>query len=332
MRPMGVTVQTGELAIEEILAYARLAEELGYDAFLPTEESGKDAFSVLALAARAARRIRLGTAIISVYTRTPTLVAMEVAALDRYSEGRALLGLGTGGPGFIPLGHGIPIVRPLTRVRETVAIVRGMLSGERFTFQGELFHVQGFRLRERPMRADVPVWVAALNPRMTALGGEVADGVIYNLLPVPYVAEARAQIAEGARRAGRDPGTVRLATLAVTDVEPGDPGALEAAKKTVAFYAASPAYHHMLEAVGFGPLAKEIAALWHAREQQRAVDLVTEELLEAVSLTGGHEKVRQQVRAYLDLGVYPIIYPATRPGRVAEDMARAIRLIAELAN
>jgi len=331
VRRMGVTVQTGELAIEEILAYARLAEELGYDGFLPTEESGKDAFSVLALAAQATRRIRLGTAIISVYTRTPTLMAMEAAALDRYSGGRAVVGLGTGGPGFIPLGHGIPIVRPLTRVRETVAIVRGLLGGGRFSFQGELFQVRAFQLRERPIRAEVPVWIAALNPKMTALGGEVADGVIYNLLPVAYVAQARAQIAEGAGRAGRDPGRVTLASLAVTCVEPGDPEAMDAARKTVAFYAAAPTYHHMLEAAGFGPLAKEIGAAWHARQQQRAVDLVSRELLESVSLTGDRGRVRQQLQAYLDLGVYPIIYPATRPGRVAEDMARAIRLIADLA-
>jgi probable F420-dependent oxidoreductase len=332
VRPIGVTVQTGELDIEEILAYARLAEELGYDGFLPTEESGKDAFSVLALAAQATRRIRLGTAIISVYTRTPTLIAMEVAALDRYSRGRAMVGLGTGGPGFIPLGHGIPIVRPLTRVRETVAVVRGLLGGERFTFGGEFFQVQGFRLRERPLRAGVPVWIAALNPKMTALAGEVADGVIYNLLPVAYVAQARAQIAEGARRAGRDPGRVTLASLTVTCVEPGDPEAVDAARKTVAFYAAAPTYHHMLEAAGFGPLAREIAAAWHARQQQRAADLVSKELLEAVSLTGDRERVRQQLLAYLDLGVYPIIYPAARPGRVAEDLARAIRLVASLAS
>ena len=199
-------------------------------------------------------------------------------------------------------------------MRETVVILRGMLSGERFTFQGAFFQVQGFRLRERPLRPDVPIWIAALNPRMTALGGEVADGVIYNLLPVAYVAAARAQIAEGARRAGRDPAKVPLASLTATCVEPGDPEASEAARKTVAFYAAAPTYHHMLDAAGFGPLAKEIAAAWHARQRQRAVDLVSQELLEAVSLTGHREKVRQQLRASLDLGVYPIIYPATPPG------------------
>ena len=112
MRPMGVTVQTGELATEEILAYARLAEGLGYDGFLPTEESGKDAFSVLALAAQATRRIRLGTAIISAYTRTPTLIAMEVAALDRYSRGRAMWAWGPGGRGSSPWATASPSPAP----------------------------------------------------------------------------------------------------------------------------------------------------------------------------------------------------------------------------
>ena len=87
----------------------------------------------------------------------------------------------------------------------------------------------------------------------------------------------------------------------------------------------------MLGAAGFAEEVRAIAAAWHARQQQRAVELVSKELLEAASLTGGRDKIRQHLRAYLDQGVYPIIYPATRPGHIAEDMARAIRLIADLA-
>lgn len=331
MARMAATVDASALSVEEVVAYAVEAERLGYHAFLPTETSGKEAFSLLALAAQATRTIRVGTAIISVYTRTPTLIAMAIATLDRFSGGRALLGLGTGGPGFTTRGHGLPLARPLSRVRECVTIVRGLLGGERFAYAGEFFQIQDFKLRERPLQAKVPVYISALNPRMLALAGECADGVILNLLPLSFVEEARAQVAEGARRAGRDPASITLATLMLTCPEADARDAVTALKRAVAFYATSPTYHHMLAKAGYGDLVRESTAAWNAGAQARAVELITDEFLSQVTFVGNAATIRQRLAAYLREGVYPIIYPATREGRAFDDVQAAIRLVAEAA-
>ena len=331
MNQMGVTGETGDIAMEDLVACAVEAERLGYNAFLPTETSGKEAFSLLALAAHATRQIQVGNAIISVYTRTPTLIAMGIASLERFSNGRAFVGLGTGGPGFLARGHGVPMERPLARVREYVTILRGLLSGQRFSHQGQFFTVQDFRVREKIGQRKIPIYISALNPKMIALGGECADGVFLNMMPPRFAGEARAHIAEGARRAGRDPSTVTLSSLLPTCVEPGDADALTALRETVAFYTTAAHYHYMLDRAGLGDLAREVTAAWQARQHDRAMGLLTEDFLAQVTLGGGPVPLREQVRGYLDRGVYPLIYPVPRRGRGAEDMVRALRLVAEAA-
>ncbi|MBI2370114.1 MAG: LLM class flavin-dependent oxidoreductase [Deltaproteobacteria bacterium] len=332
MLRMGVTLHTGDMSMAEIVEYARLAEELGYDGFWPTEESGKDAFQVLAVLAGMTRRIRLGTGIVNVYSRSPTLLAMSATTLDRLSGGRAFLGLGTGGIGFMERGHGIAIERPLARMREYLAIIRRLLAGERMSYEGRFFRLRDFHLRERPPRADLPLYVAALNPRMIEVAGEAGDGVILNFLTPEHLAEeVRPRLQAGAARAGRDPGAASVYTLAVTCVEPGAPGALAAVKKTVAFYCASPHYHHIVSTGGFPAEAVAIKAVWDAGGHERATRMVPDEMVARFTLSGTSAKVRRQLEAYARAGVYPIIYPIPRQGSVAADMMRAIRLVAEIA-
>lgn len=325
---MAVTLDTSRVSVKEAIAYAVEAERLGYRAFLPTETSSKEAFSLLALVAQATTAIELGTAIISVYTRTPTLIAMAAAMLDGLSGGRLVLGLGTGGPGFVTRGHGIPIARPLARVREYVTIVRDLLRGERVSYGGEFFQIQDFRLREKPVRRNLPLYISALNPRMLSLGGECADGVILNLMPLAFAGEARARIAEGAHRAGRDPDTITLATLLLTCVDSRDEAALKALKRLVAFYMTSPAYHYLLTRAGYGDIVRETAAAWNAGEHAQAVESIPSDFLEQVSLVGDREVMRQRIGAYLREGIYPIIYPAPRDSRVFDDMIAAIQAVA----
>src|SRR3990172_3612428 len=122
---IGATLHTGDIGMDDILRYAREAESLGYEGFWVTEESGKEAFSTLALLANATKRIRLGTGIVNFYSRTPTLLAMGASTIYRLSGGRFELGLGSGGVGFMELGHGIVTDRPLARAREGGEMVRG---------------------------------------------------------------------------------------------------------------------------------------------------------------------------------------------------------------
>src|SRR5713101_4770340 len=128
-RKLGFTCHTGDLSWEELITWVQSAEKLGYSAFCTTEESGKDAFAVLAVMARETKTISLGTAIVNFYSRTPTLLAMSARSIHDLSKGRfGPFGLGAGGIGFMQRGHGIVIEKPLTRAKETVAIVRGARS------------------------------------------------------------------------------------------------------------------------------------------------------------------------------------------------------------
>jgi len=281
--------------------------------------------------ARATQRIRLGTGIVSVYTRTPTLLAMGASTIHRLSGGRFALGLGTGGIGFVERGHGLRLERPLARVRETVAIVRGLLTQPRFSYTGRWFHIRDFRLREGPLDGTLPIYLSALNPRMVALAARIADGLISNWPTEESIAELQAIIQREARAAGRDPGAVKILTLLMTCPDPADPAAVDAMRRGVAFYCASPHYHHIAEVSGLGPEVKRVYEVWQTGDFAAASRLVSDHMVEKFSLTGSPEACRRKLRWLLDAGVYPIVYPIPRRDRMVEDHLAAIRLVARYA-
>src|SRR2546430_7910026 len=211
---MGFTCHTGDLTWDELISWVQEGERLGYTAFCTTEESGKDGFAVLAVLARETRTISLGTAIVNFYSRTPTLLAMSARSIHDLSGGRfGPLGLGTGGIGFMHRGHGMEIEKPLARARESVEIIRGLLTQAKFSYDGQWFKPRDFHLREGPVEQRMPIWLAGLGPKMVGTAARVADGVISNWLTEESLAEYRAIIDESARAAGRDPAEVQIATL-----------------------------------------------------------------------------------------------------------------------
>ncbi|MBI3089238.1 MAG: LLM class flavin-dependent oxidoreductase [Candidatus Tectomicrobia bacterium] len=331
MLPMGVQTHTGELSMEEIIAYGQRAEELGYHALWPTENSGKDAMAVLAAVAARTTKLTMATGIISVYTRTPTLMAMGIAALDGFGERSMILGLGSGGPGFVQQGHGLRFERPLARVREYVSAVREFLKGDRVTVESEHFTIRRFRLRDPRPRPNVRLYLAALGPKMTELAGELVDGIIVNLLPFASLPDLRARLAAGAARAGRDVTAIKICTLLMTCPDSSDPEAIDAMRKGLAFYAGQPSYEPMLACAGYRDAARAIQAAWAAKEFERAAELVTDDILATYTLTGSERDMRAMLGKYVDEGVYPIIYPVDRPTRLKKDMLRCIELGAELA-
>ncbi len=326
--PLGLMLHTGDLPYPEIVRYAQTAEASGYDQLLLTEESGKEAFSLLALLAQGTERIALGTGIVSFYTRTPTLLAMAARSLFELSGGRfGPLGLGTGGIGFMSRGHGVPLDRPVGRARETVEIVRSLLTESRTTYPGRWFKVEDFHLREGPLPAGspLPIWLAALGPQMAKMSGKVADGLITNWLIPESLAEFRSLVREGSESAGRDPAAVTIASLTMVCADPGDEEAVMAARRGVAFYCASLHYHHIAELAGLGEEARRVYAAWESRDFDGAAHLVTDHLLERFTLSGSDADSSARLRWMLDEGVVPIIYPLPRRSRMVEDHFRVLR-------
>jgi alkanesulfonate monooxygenase SsuD/methylene tetrahydromethanopterin reductase-like flavin-dependent oxidoreductase (luciferase family) len=320
-RNLGFTCHTGDLSWDELIAWVQEAERLGYSAFCTTEESGKDAFAVLAVLARETKTISLGTAIVNFYSRTPTLLAMGARSIHDLSNGRfGPFGLGAGGIGFMQRGHGIVIEKPLARAKEAVAIVRGLLTQKKFSYDGQWFKPHDFHLREGPIEEGAPpIWLAGLGPKMVRTAAEVADGVIANWLTDESLAEYRGLIKLGAESAGRDPGDVQIATLLMTCVDPMDEAALFAARRGIAFYCASEHYLHIADICGLGADARKVKVAWEERDFDRATKLVSDELLRKFSLVGTATENAERIQWLFDNRVYPIVYPLPRREQMAED-------------
>jgi len=329
---MGFMCHTGDLEFEELIPWVQEGERLGYSTFCATEESGKDAFALLAVLARETTRINLATTIVSFYTRTPTLLAMSARTIDVLSGGRfGPLGIGTGGIGFMHRGHGLQIEKPLARARESVEIIRGLLTEGSFSYDGQWFKPQDFHLREGPSPNRIPIWLAGLGPKIVANAGAVADGVLANWLPEESLAEYRELIRHSAEAAERDPIAVQVATLLTTCTNPGDEDSLFAARRGIAFYCASDHYLHIADLCGLGDDARRVKKVWEERDFDRATRMVSDRLLEKFCLAGSPDANAERVRWLFDNHVYPVVYPLPRRSRMVEDHYTAIRRAAEWA-
>jgi probable F420-dependent oxidoreductase len=326
---LGVGLSRG-LAPQEIVECARLAEELGYEsAWVPEGHSG-DQFAILGACAAATRRIRLGTAISSVFVRSATTIAMAAATVDHLSAGRLVLGLGTSHREQVEPEHGVPFVAPTARLRDVVEIVRALLRDGTVTHRGRVVTIERFDLWFTPVRREVPVYLAGLFPPMLELAGETADGVLLTWPTLDAPARAARHVATGAHRAERPPDDLDIASIVPCAVARDRREALDRMRGSVAFYAGFfPRYNRLLAGSGFADAARAIRAAWVAGDRGRATALVPDALVEAVALVGPAEACRARLRVYRVAGLaLPIITPRVDgPNALAEALA-ALRALA----
>ena len=315
---IGIMLHTGDLSIDEIVRFARTAESLGYEGFWVTEESGKEAFAILGVLARETERINLGTSIVNFYSRTPMLLAMGASTIYRLSDGRFKhFGLGSGGIGFMEQGHGIKMERPLARAKEVVDIVRGYLTSNSFSYEGQWFNPTNFHLREGPLPEPIPLYISALGPKMVGLAARMADGLITNWLTEESYEMYYRIIKKEAESAGRNPKEVKL--LSLTMIAGEDDASVDAMRRGLAFYFASPHYHPIAEVSGYGKEAKEIQSVWQTRDYAAASRMVSDTMVEKFAVMGSPEARAKKLQWMMDLGIYPIMYPIMRHGHTVDD-------------
>ena len=308
---------SGGLTASEIADCAERAEALGYESVWVAEGHGGDQFAILAACALRTRRVRLGTAISSVFVRTAPTIAMAAAAVDELSGGRFVLGLGSSHRVQVGPEHGVEYSKPLGRVRDTVAVVRGLLRDGEVGHAGETVRIERFDLWFEPFRREIPIYLSALFPKMTQLCGEIADGVILARSTLASAARARAHVVAGAGRAGRDASAVEIASLLPASVAPDRNEALAAARPGLAFYAGFfPRYNRLLAESGFPAEAAAVAKAWAAGDKAGAERAVTDEMIAATSVAGTPAECRERIEAYRASGLdVPIISPFARgPG------------------
>ena len=310
-------VFSGGLTASEIAHCAERAETLGYESVWVAEGHGGDQFAVLAACALRTRRVRLGTAISSVFVRTAPTIAMAAAAVDELSGGRFVLGLGSSHRVQVGPEHGVEYRRPLARVRDTVAVVRKLLREGEVGHAGETVRIERFDLWFEPLRREIPIYLSALFPKMTELCGEIAHGVILARSTLGSAAKARTHVAAGAARAGREGEALEIASLLPASVASNRQEALAAARPGLAFYAGFfPRYNRLLAESGFPAEAAAVASAWAAGDRAGAERAVTDEMIAATGIAGTPAECRDRIEAYRASGLdLPIISPFARgPG------------------
>ena len=308
---------SGGLTATEIADCAERAEALGYESVWVAEGHGGDQFAILAACALRTKRVRLGTAITSVFVRTAPTIAMAAAAVDELSGGRFVLGLGSSHKVQVEPEHGVAYSQPLGRVRDTAAVVRALLRDGEVRREAGTVRIERFDLWFRPFRADIPIYFSALFPKMTALCGEAADGLILTRSTLETAKRARAHVAAGAARAGRDPAEVEIASLLPTSVAADRGAAFAAARPGLAFYAGFfPRYNRLVAESGFPEEAAAIAAAWAAGDRAAGERAVTDAMIAATGVAGEPGACRARLDAYRASGLdLPIISPFARgPG------------------
>jgi alkanesulfonate monooxygenase SsuD/methylene tetrahydromethanopterin reductase-like flavin-dependent oxidoreductase (luciferase family) len=290
----------------EITELTSLAEKLGFDRVWIIETNDRDAFAVAAEMALATDRITIGTNIVSVFTRTPSLLAMAAFTLDEISDGRFILGIGPGGTEIVRDGHGVPFSKPLTRVRESIEVIRALLPGDRLTYEGSQFKIKdGFRLRVGARNPEMPIFISALNPKMLELSGEKADGVILSHAPVEAVDAIRERVAEGAGRVGRSPNEIEICINLPVGAD--HPDGVVNLRKAVAWHLAAPTYDWLVSYTRYPDRVSEIRALWWSGDRENAAEMIDDPMLLTFGLGYTTEMISSRIDTYLEAGITPII-------------------------
>ncbi|MBI4639506.1 MAG: LLM class flavin-dependent oxidoreductase [Candidatus Tectomicrobia bacterium] len=296
----------GPLNWKEACEKVHIADEIGVDIVWMPEAWGRDCFTPLALFADKTRRIKLGTAIVNIYSRTPSALAQHFATLDDLSEGRMIIGLGTSGPLVIEHWHGIPFKPSLTRMREYIEIINTIISGRPLNYHGKLFKLErGFTLRFQPFRPHIPVYIASLTPKSVQQTAQIADGWLPTNIPIEKLADEVKAFREMVRAAGRDPNEVVVRASGGVTVTNNEEEARQEAKSGIAFYVCRMGnfYYDQLVRLGYKEAVDKIRAAWAEGGHNAGIAAVPDRMLDALQCIGSVEACRDRLAQQDEAGV-----------------------------
>jgi len=284
-------------SFDELVGVGERAAALGYDAVGVPETWGRDAVSVLTALAERTDDVTLTSSIFNTYSRSPALLGQTAATLQEASSGRFRLGVGPSGPAVVENWHGADYGNPLRRTRETIEVVRAVLSDNVVNYDGEVFSLSGFRLRCAAPDPVPPVDVTGMGPKAVELAGRFADGWHALMLTPDGLADRLADLRRGARLGDRDPEEIRVALVTTCCALDDSERARELARRHVAFYVGGMGtfYRDALARQGYETSAHEIHDAWTAGERETAVAAVSDDLLDAVAAAGTPDGVRERV-------------------------------------
>ena len=314
MTPTGIVLYHGIDSGPELTGYGRMAEDAGFDSLWVTERYfHEETSSMLGYLAATTQRIRLGVGVVNPFTRSPALLGMGAATLDRLSGGRMMLGLGRSDADVIHGRMGIDYRTPLARLRGTVSALRSMWDGDRVSTEYAGVRLSNVGLAIRPTQERLPIYLAAIGPRALRLAGEVADGILLNAYaPVEYIRWASRVVRESAEAAGRDPESVDITCMLIVRLTDDPDAMVPSLQERVARLIAEPFTGEALLGHGgfdtsiLGPVRQHI----ESGDEAGAAKYVSEELARACYLLGDASECRRRIQEYIDAGIdTPLLLP-----------------------
>lgn len=332
-----IGIATGN-ATAESLALVADAERLGIDSVWIPEAWMFDGLTPAAFVAGRTETMRIGTACVQLGSRSPALLAMSALSLQAMSDGRFILGVGSSGPQVMEGWHGVPFDKPVTRTRETIEIIRQIVSGERLVYDGEVHRLplpdsQGKSLRSPVANWPVPIYVASLGPANLGLTGALSDGWIGTAFLAEHADVYLGPIREAAEAAGRSCSDVEITVAAglefTDDIETAGRRHAAGYAFTIAAMGSSKTnfYNQAYTRMGFGDAVTEVQRLWATGDRAAAGAAVPIEIGLRTNLIGDDDHICERLRAYRNAGVDTIRVGVDLNADALDDLARLMDLV-----
>jgi probable F420-dependent oxidoreductase len=312
----GMTVPFDGVTLLEQRAWMEELSELGYTDVWSGETDGADGFTPLALVSVWAPALRLGVAIIPVFTRGPAVIAQSVAAMAEAAPGRFVIGLGTSSNVIVQGWNGIPFEDPYHRTADTVRFLRQALTGEKVDMVCRSFTVKGFRLSRVPDQTPL-IFLAALRPGMLRLAGRLGDGAITNWLSAEDVTKVVPEVGEGKEVAAR---------ILVCPSENAEM-VRQVGRRAIAAYLNVPVYAEFHRWLGRGPRLEGMWEAWRAGDRKAALAAIDDSVVDELIVHGSPEECRRHIQRYVDNGITTPILSIIPFGG---DVLQAVRDLAPL--
>lgn len=299
---LGITIPLDGFQNRNLIDLVRHAEKLGFEDAWSFETMQGDGVTPIAAAATVTERIRLGTAILPVFTRSPALLALSAANLQQFSGGRFILGLGISTPTIVQQWMNVPYEKPITRLRETVEALRAIFSGQKVSMKGTTIQFDGFRLGV-PLDTPPPIFIGAQGELMLRTAGELGDGTIVNFITPEAFPQMLAHIREGARKARKPTTGIEVACRILVAVDQEEEVVRDQLRRELTGYLTVPQYNKFFQWIGYENEARTAITAWNAGDRKRALASVPDYMLESIFVFGTPERWARRLKDYDKAGI-----------------------------
>ncbi len=303
MMKLGITLPFDPFLTGQHLAeLVRTAERCGYTEAWSYESFSTDAFAPVAAAGMISSKMRFGTAIVPVFSRPPALIAMSAITTQLLTGGRFVLGLGISTPNIMQNWMGVQFQKPVTRLRETVEVLRAIFRKEKVTMHGKMVNIDGFRL-DVPFDNPPPIYVAAQGSLMLRTAGEIGDGLIINFITPETLPAMLDETRAGMKAAGKDLATLDVACRIICAVDEDDETVRSLFRRSLTAYVTVPQYNKFFREIGYEKEAGIAFDAWQAGDRKKALDSIPDGMVEKIFVFGTPAQCARRLKDYERAGI-----------------------------